>query len=107
MARLRLARRAAVYGGPSRRRDGSPARTGLAKDPRTRGVPALSVRVEDGTANLEGFLPPDLHDLAGSIAQRTKGVHRLECRITDKGTRHSPMSHVHTIEVPALPPPPG
>jgi hypothetical protein len=82
-------------------------RTALAKDPRTRGVPSLSVRVEDGKAILEGFLPPHLHDLAASTAQRTKGVHRLECRITDKGTRHSPMSHTHTIEVPALPPPPG
>jgi hypothetical protein len=82
-------------------------RTALAKDPRTRGVPTLSVRVEDGTAILEGFLAPDLHDLAASIAQRTKGVRRLECRITDKGGRHAPMSHLHTIEVPALPPPPG
>jgi osmotically-inducible protein OsmY len=82
-------------------------RTALAKDPLTRGVPALSVRVEDGRATLDGFLPPDVHDLAASIAQRTKGVHRLECRIRDKGSRHAPMSHAHTMEVPALPPPPG
>lgn len=82
-------------------------RTALAKDPRTRGVPALSVRVEDGTAILEGFLPPDVHDLAASIAQRRKGVRRLECRITDKGSRRAPMSHAHAMEVPALPPPPG
>jgi osmotically-inducible protein OsmY len=82
-------------------------RTALAKDPRTRGVPSLSVRVERGTAILEGFLPPDVHDLAASIAQRTKGVRRLECRITDKGSRGTPMSHAHTVEVPALPPPPG
>lgn len=82
-------------------------RTALAKDPRTRGVPSLSVRVEDGTAILDGFLLPDLHDLAASIAQRTKGVYRLECRITDRRARRSPMSHAHMIEVPALPPPPG
>ena len=82
-------------------------RAALAKDPRTRGVPSLSVRVEDATAILEGFLPPAVHDLAASIAQRTKGVHRVECRITDKGARRTPMSHSHTIEVPALPPPPG
>lgn len=82
-------------------------RTAFAKDPRTRGVPALSVRVEDGRAILEGFQPPDVHDLAASIAQRTKGIRRLECRITDKGSRRTPMSHAHTVGVPALPPPPG
>ena len=82
-------------------------RTALAKDPRTRGVPSLSLRVEDGRAIFEGFLPPDVHDLAASIAQRTKGVRRLDCRITDKGSRHAPMSHAHAVEVPALPPPPG
>lgn len=82
-------------------------RAALAKDPRTRGVPSLSVRVDDATAILDGSLPPDIHDLAASIAHRTKGVHRLECRITDKGARRTPMSHTHTIQVPALPPPPG
>ena len=82
-------------------------RTALARDPRTRGAPSLSVRVERGTALLEGFLPPDLHDLAASIAQRTKGVHRVECRIDDKGARRTPISHAHLITVPALPPPPG
>jgi hypothetical protein len=82
-------------------------RAALAKDPRTRGVPSLSVRVERGTAILEGFLPPDVHDLAASIAQRTKGVYGLECRIMDKGSRRSPMSHAHKVEVPALPPPPS
>jgi hypothetical protein len=63
--------------------------------------------VVGGTAILEGFLPPDLHDLAASIAQRTKGVHRVECRIDDKGARRTPLSHAHLITVPALPPPPG
>jgi hypothetical protein len=82
-------------------------RTALVKDPRTRGAPSLSVRVEAGMAILQGFLPPDLHDLVASIAQRTKGVRRIECRIGDKGPRRTPMSHPHMIAVPALPPPPG
>ena len=82
-------------------------RTGLAKDPRTRGVPSLFVRVEGGTAVLEGFLPPDLHDLVASLAQRTKGVRDIDCRISDKGPRPTPMSHAHRIAVPALPPAPG
>jgi osmotically-inducible protein OsmY len=82
-------------------------RTALAKDPRVRSARSVSVRVEDGTAILDGFLPPDLHDLVAAIAQRTKGVDRVECRIADKGSRRSPMSHAHMIEVPALPPPPG
>jgi osmotically-inducible protein OsmY len=81
-------------------------RTALAKDRRTRGVPSLSVRVEDGTATLRGFLPPDLHELVGSIAQRTRGVRRIECAIVDKGWSRTPRSHAHVIEVPALPPPP-
>lgn len=82
-------------------------RTALAKDPRTRGVPSLSVRVEGGTAILEGRLPPDIHDLVASIAEKTKGVRRVECRIGDKGSRRTPMSHRHMIAVPTLPPPPG
>ena len=82
-------------------------RTKLAKDRRTRGVPSLVLRVENGTATLGGFLPPNLHDLVGSIAQRTRGVRRIECGIIDKGSRRTPMSHAHMIEVPALPPPPG
>jgi hypothetical protein len=81
-------------------------RTSLAKDPRTRGVPSLSIRVEGGTAILEGHLSPDLHDLIASIARRTDGVRRVECKIGDKGRRRMPMSHAHTIAVPALPPPP-
>jgi hypothetical protein len=81
-------------------------RTALAKDPRTRGAPSLSVRVDGGTAILEGFLPPDRHDLVASIAQRTKGVHRIGCRIGDKGPRRTPISHAHVIAVPALPPRP-
>lgn len=82
-------------------------RTALAKDPRTRGAPSLSVRVLGGTAILEGFLPPEVHDLVASIAEQTKGVSRIECRISDKGPRRTPMSHAHLIPVAALPPPPG
>jgi hypothetical protein len=82
-------------------------RTALAKDPRTRGAPSLTVRVLGGTAIPEGFLPPDLHDLVAQIAQRTKGVSRIECRIIDKAPRRTPMSHAHMISVAALPPPPG
>lgn len=82
-------------------------RAALAKEPRTRGAPALSVRVLGGTAILEGFLPPDLHDLVASIAERTKGVSRTECRIIDKGPRRTPMSHAHLVPVAVLPPPPG
>jgi hypothetical protein len=82
-------------------------RAALAKDPRTRGAPTLSVRVTDGTAFLDGHLPPDLHDLVASSAQRTKGVNRVDCRITDRGKRRTRMSHAHTIPVAAIPPMPG
>lgn len=81
-------------------------RAALAKDARTRGTPSFSVRVVGGTAFLEGYLPPDPHDLVASIAQRTKGVARVECRIADKGRRHTPMSHAHTVPVAAIPPRP-
>lgn len=81
-------------------------RAALAKHPRTRGVPALSVRIVNGTAFLDGHLPPDVHDLVASIAQRTKGAHRVECRIDDRGRRRTPMSHTHTIPVAAIPPRP-
>ena len=81
-------------------------RAALAKDPRTRGTPSLSVRVTNGAALLDGHLPPDVHDLVATTAERTKGVHRVECRIGDKGARRSPMSHAHTIPVAAIPPRP-
>ena len=81
-------------------------RAALAKDPRTRGTSSFSVRVMNGAALLDGHLSPDLHDLVASIAARTKGVHRVECRIGDKGARRRPMSHAHTIPVAAIPPRP-
>lgn len=82
-------------------------RAALAKDARTRGRPSLSVRVANRVAFLDGHLPPDVHDLAASLAERTKGIHRVECRIGDKGTRRTPMSHTHTIPVTAIPPRPA
>lgn len=81
-------------------------RAALAKDARTRGVPSLGVRVVDGTAFLEGHLPAEVHDLVASIAERTKGARDVVCRISDKGRRRTPMSHVHTIQVAAIPPRP-
>ncbi len=81
-------------------------RAALAKDARTRGIPALSVRVANGTAFLDGHLPPDVHDLVFSIAQRSKGVRDVRCRISDRGSRRTPMSHMHTIPVAAIPPRP-
>ena len=82
-------------------------RATLARDPHTRGVPSLSVRVANGTAFLEGHLSPDLHDLVASVARTIKGVRRIECRIRDKGARRKPMSHAHTIAVAAIPPRPA
>jgi osmotically-inducible protein OsmY len=76
-------------------------RAGLAKDERTRGLPTLSVRVEDGTAFLDGRLAPGLHDLVARIAESTKGVRAIECRIGDRGTRDLVPPHVHATHVPA------
>ena len=81
-------------------------RAAFAKDRRTRGVPTLNLRVAGGTAFLQGRLAPDLHDLVASVAQQTKGVHRVECRIDDKGRRRASMSHGHAIPL-AIPPMPG
>jgi hypothetical protein len=81
-------------------------RAALAKDPRTRGIPSLSVRVLARTAFLEGSLAPHLHDLVASIARGTKGVLRVECGIQDRGHRRIPVSHAHALTVNALPPPP-
>jgi hypothetical protein len=81
-------------------------RAALARDPRTRGAPTLSIRVHGRTAFLEGSLPPDVHDRAAELTRLAKGVHRVECRIRDRGRRRTPMSHPHQVEVAALPPPP-
>jgi osmotically-inducible protein OsmY len=81
-------------------------RAALARDQRTRGARSLAVRVASGTAFLQGHLSPDLHDLIASIARRTKGVDRVECRIDDRGSRRTPMNHPHTIAVTPIPPRP-
>src|SRR5688572_1059581 len=72
-------------------------RAALAKDPRTRGAPSLSVRVLARTAFLEGRLAPHLHDLVVSTARGTKGVLRVDCRIQDRGHRSTSASHPHAI----------
>jgi hypothetical protein len=70
-------------------------RAGLAKDERTRGLPTLAVRVVDRTAFLDGRMAPGLHDLVVSIAESTKGIRRIECRIGERGVRGLVPLHVH------------
>jgi hypothetical protein len=86
-------------------------RAALARDPRTRGAPSLSVRVLARTAFLGGSLTPDVHDLVASIAGATRGILRVECGIRDRGRRRNPVAHAHApVSAPpvnALPPPPG
>jgi hypothetical protein len=72
-------------------------RVALAKDPRTRGAPSLSVRVVGGTAHLEGRVSQDVHDLTVAVTHQTKGVDRIDCRIGDRRRRHAPTPHSHTI----------
>ena len=81
-------------------------RTALAREPRTRGAPSLTVRVHARSAFLGGNLPPDVHDLAYAIARRTTGVLHVECAIRDRGRRRSAETHPHHGGVAALPPPP-
>jgi len=76
-------------------------RGGLAKDERTRGLPTLAVRVDDGLAILDGRMDPELHDLVYSIAASTGGVRGIECRIGDRGARGPSRAHVHTMPLPA------
>jgi hypothetical protein len=70
-------------------------RAALTKHERTRGLPTLAVRVEDGVAYLDGRLAPELHDLVYDIAETTKGLDRVECRIGDRGSTRT-LPHVHT-----------
>jgi hypothetical protein len=74
-------------------------RAALAKDERTRGLPTLSVRVDRGTAFLDGRLAPELHDLVFSIAGSTTGVRAIECRIGDRAARGPLRPHVHTSPI--------
>ena len=72
-------------------------RAALARDERTRGVPTLGVRVVGGTATLDGRMSSPLHDLVYSIAERTKGVAAVECRIQDRRSMEPARAHVHTV----------
>lgn len=82
-------------------------RMALGRDARIRGTRSLSVRVTDGIASLGGDVEPDVHDLVAATAQNAKGIHRLDCRIRDRGRRRTPLTHPHAPGPPALPPPPG
>jgi hypothetical protein len=76
-------------------------RASLSKDERTRGLPTLAVRVRSGEATLFGRMSPDLHDVVYGVAERTKGVRRIECRIGDKRSRGPVQPHVHTGAIPS------
>jgi osmotically-inducible protein OsmY len=74
-------------------------RAALSKDERTRGLPTLSVRVDRGIATLDGRLAPQLHDLVSSIAESTKGVRSIRCRIGDRSALGPPRPHVHASHI--------
>ncbi len=76
-------------------------RASLSMDERTRGIPSLVVRVRSGEATLEGNLSPDAHDLVYTLAESTKGVRRIDCRIGDKRSRRPGKPHVHTGSLPS------
>lgn len=71
-------------------------RAALARDERTRGIPTLGVRVAGAAATLDGRMSSPLHDLVYSIAEGTKGVAHIECRIQDRRSLEPPRAHVHT-----------
>lgn len=71
-------------------------RATLARDERTRGLPTLAIRVAGGAAILEGRMSSPLHDLVFSLAEGTKGVASIECRIQDRRSLEPPRAHVHT-----------
>lgn len=75
-------------------------RAALARDERTRGLPTLAVRVSRGVATLDGRMSSPLHDLAFSIAEGTRGVTAVECRIQDRRSLEPPRAHVHTRRAP-------
>ena len=62
-------------------------RAALAMNERTRGVSSLDVEVRKGTAILSGAVTPETRQIATSIAQRTKGVHRIEDRTQERASR--------------------
>ena len=56
-------------------------RANLARDGRTRGA-LVDVAVEDGVARLHGRLSPEVHAVVQDIAVGTRGVSRIDDRIT-------------------------
>jgi osmotically-inducible protein OsmY len=56
-------------------------RANLARDPRTRGA-LVDVAVEDGVALLSGRLTPEVHAVVQDTAVGTRGVVRIDDRIT-------------------------
>jgi osmotically-inducible protein OsmY len=58
----------------------------LARDPRTR-TAILDVAVEDGVAHLAGRASPEVHAVVQDIAVATKGVKRIDDRITHSAGR--------------------
>jgi osmotically-inducible protein OsmY len=53
----------------------------LARDPRTR-TAILDVAVEDGVAHLTGRVSPEVHAVVQDIAVGTRGIARIDDRIT-------------------------
>lgn len=58
-------------------------RANLAREPRTR-TALIDVAVEDGVAKLSGRVSPEVHALVQDIAVGTRGVQRLDDKITHR-----------------------
>jgi osmotically-inducible protein OsmY len=56
-------------------------RANLARDGRTRGA-LVDVAVEDGVAHLTGRVSPEVHAVVQDVAVATRGVSRIDDRIT-------------------------
>lgn len=61
-------------------------RANLAREPRTR-TALIDVAVENGVAKLSGRVSPEVHALVQDIAVGTRGVQRLDDRITHRAGR--------------------
>ena len=90
--------RALTPGGESREDVVAEARlrAALARDERTRGLRTLVVRVVGATSILDGRMSSPLHDLVYSIAEGTRGVSAVECRIQDRRAMGPARTHIHT-----------
>jgi hypothetical protein len=58
-------------------------RANLAREPRTR-TALIDVAVEDGVAKMSGRVSPEVHALVQDIAVGTRGVQRLDDRISHR-----------------------